>query len=226
MKALVSAVAIVVGAWMAAPGVSVSSNLLAAHATRATAADVTAIRFSQDMRKLWSDHVIWTREYIVAALDGHAGATAAAARLMRNQEEIGAAVKPFYGDAAGRRLTELLKEHISVAVDLVAAAKAGDKAGYAKADAAWQQNAIDTAQFLSGANGHWPQATLVQMMNEHLATTTVMVVARLNRNWDEDARAFDRVYEHILHMADALAAGIIDQFPDKFAKASATSSLH
>jgi hypothetical protein len=52
--------------------------------------------------------------------------------------------------------------------------------------------------------------------NKHLATTTDEVVARLNKKWDDDVRAFDAVYDHILHMSDALAEGIVKQFPNKF----------
>jgi hypothetical protein len=44
------------------------------------------------LRKLWSDHVIWTRQYIVAAVAGTADAGAAAGRLLKNQEDIGAAI--------------------------------------------------------------------------------------------------------------------------------------
>ena len=79
------------------------------------------------LRKLWSDHVIWTRQYIVAAVAGTPDADTAAGRLLKNQEDIGAAIAGFYGDAAGQQLTKLLKEHIMIAVDLVAAAKSGDK---------------------------------------------------------------------------------------------------
>src|SRR5512146_869247 len=92
------------------------------------------------LRKLWSDHVIWTREYIVAAVAGAPDAGAAAGRLLRNQEDIGAAVAGFYGQPAGDRLTELLKEHITIAVDLVAAARSGDQAAFATHDAGWTAN--------------------------------------------------------------------------------------
>ena len=87
------------------------------------AADV----LKQDMRKLWTDHVVWTRDYIVAALADQPDAQVAANRLMKNQEDIGNAVGTFYGTAAGQQLTTLLKEHISIAVDFIKAAKAGDK---------------------------------------------------------------------------------------------------
>ena len=168
------------------------------------------------MRKLWTDHVVW-RDYIIAAVGDQPDAQAAANRLMKNQEDIGAAVGKIYGAAAGQQLTTLLKDHIAIAVDLIKAAKAGDKAGQQKADARWQQNAMDIAGFLSKANPHWPRATLVDLMKGHLSTTTAEVVARLNKQWDADVRAFDAVYAHILMMSDALADGIVKQFPEKFA---------
>ena len=173
----------------------------------------------RDMRKLWSDHVIWTREYVVAATSNQSDATAAANRLMKNQEDIGAAVAAYYGKAAGDRLTSLLKEHISIAVDIIKFAKAGDKTSQQHADAKWHDNGEAIADFLSKANPNWLRATLVQMMNMHLSTTTDEVVARLTKNWDGDVRAFDAVYNHILAMADALADGIVKQFPEKFVEA-------
>ena len=181
-----------------------------------TAARPAAVALKQDMRKLWTDHVAWTRLYIIEALGDHPGAQAAANRLMTNQEDIGNAVGKIYGAAAGQQLTTLLKEHISIAVDVIKAAKAGDQASQESADAKWQANADAIADFLSKGNPNWPRATLVDLMKGHLSTTTKEVVARLNKNWDEDGRAFDEVYSHILMMSDALADGIVKQFPEKF----------
>jgi hypothetical protein len=175
-----------------------------------------AATLRQDMRKLWSDHVIWTREYIVSAIGDQPDAQAAAGRLMKNQEDIGAAVAAYYGKPAGDKLTALLKEHITIAVDLIKFAKAGDSASQQRADARWHRNGEEIADFLSHANPHWPRATLVEMMNTHLSTTTEEVVARLTRNWEADVRAFDKVYAHIMGMADALAEGILEQFPERF----------
>ena len=183
------------------------------HATTTLSASAT---LHQDMRKLWSDHVFWTRGYIIAAVADQPDAPAAAARLMKNQEDIGAAVASFYGKPAGDKLTGLLKEHISIAVDIIKFAKAGDKRSQQQADAKWHRNAEAIADFLSQANTNWPRQTLVDMMNTHLSTTTDEVVARLTKNWDADVRAFDKVYNHILVMADALSDGIIKQFPEKF----------
>lgn len=177
----------------------------------------SAAMLHQDMRKLWTDHVVWTRDYIIAAVGEQPDATAAANRLMKNQDDIGAAVAQYYGKAAGDQLTTLLKEHISVAVDIIKTTKAGDTAAQQAADAKWHRNAEAIADFLAKANPNWPRATLVNMMNVHLSTTTDEVVARLTKNWDADVRAYDKVYDHILMMADALSDGIVKQFPDKFA---------
>jgi hypothetical protein len=183
-----------------------------------------AAELKQDMRKLWTDHVVWTRDYIIAATADAPDAQAAAARLMKNQEEIGKAVAKFYGASAGQQLTTLLKEHISTAVDVVKAAKSGDKAALQQANSKWEQNAVAIADFLSKANPNWPRDTLVDMMKQHLSTTTNEVVARLNKNWDDDVRAFDAVYDHILHMSDALAEGIVTQFPDKFGESAKSTT--
>ena len=129
---------------------------------------------------------------------------------------IGAAVAAYYGKPAGDKLTALLKEHITIAVDIIKFAKAGDKAAQQQADAKWKKNAEEIADFLAKANPHWPRDTLVDMMNRHLSTTTDEVVARLTKNWDADVKAFDAVYTHILMMADALSDGIVKQFPAKF----------
>src|SRR5215467_3779649 len=88
--------------------------------------------FKAGMRKLWSDHVIWTRQYITSAVADSPDTDAAANRLLLNQEHIGKAVVPFYGEAGGAALTNLLKQHIMIAVELVAAAKANNQTKFAE----------------------------------------------------------------------------------------------
>lgn len=176
-----------------------------------------AVALKQDMRKLWTDHVVWTRYYIIAAVGDQPDAQAASDRLMKNQEDIGTAIATYYGAPAGQQLTGLLKEHITIAVELIKAAKTGEKDHQKMADSKWQQNATQIADFLSKANPNWPRATLLDLMKGHLSTTTDEVVARINKRWADDVKAFDAVYDHILKMSDALADGIIKQFPEKFA---------
>ena len=168
------------------------------------------------MRKLWADHVIWTREYIVAAVAGTPDAEAAAGRLLRNQDDIGNAIVPFYGSGAGTALTGLLKQHIMIAVDLVAAAKAGNDAKFKDADSRWSANVVEIAGLLSGANPHWPKKDVLDLLNLHLNLTKGEAVARLKKDWKADVQAFDDIFTEINTVADTLTAGIIAQFPAKF----------
>ncbi|MGZ8514207.1 MAG: hypothetical protein ACXW4H_03795 [Candidatus Limnocylindrales bacterium] len=173
------------------------------------------------LRKLWSDHVIWTREYIVAAVAATPDAGAAAGRLLRNQEDIGAAIAGYYGQGAGDKLTGLLKEHIMIAVDLVAAAKSGDQTAFATHDARWTENARQIAAFLAGANPNWPEKDVLDLLALHLKLTKDEAVARLTGDWDADVKAFDDIFTEIMVLADALHDGIVAQFPDRFAVGSA-----
>src|ERR1043165_4667669 len=115
---------VVASAWLVASTAGVS---LAADKHDAAKHGEQAAVLKQDMRKLWTDHVVWTRDYIIAAVADLPDSTAAATRLMKNQEDIGHAVATYFGVPAGQQLTTLLKEHISIAVDLIKAAKAGDR---------------------------------------------------------------------------------------------------
>ena len=168
------------------------------------------------MRKLWEDHITWTRVFIISAAGDLPDKEAATQRLLQNQVDIGNAIKPFYGAAAGDQLTALLKDHIVIAADVVTAAKANDKAKLDDANKRWLANADQIAAFLSKANPkNWPETEMRTMMHDHLQLTTNEAVARLHGDWAGDIRAYDAVHEQILKMADMLAMGIANQFPDK-----------
>jgi hypothetical protein len=170
-----------------------------------------------NMRRLWEDHITWTRLFIVSASADLPDTPATTQRLLRNQDDIGDAIKPFYGRAAGERLSLLLKEHILVAADLLASAKAGDQAAVERHSSAWYRNADQIGTFLSNANpDHWPRREMRSMMREHLDLTLKEAVAHLERRHRTDIRTYDRIHRQILEMADMLSDGIAAQFPNRF----------
>jgi hypothetical protein len=173
--------------------------------------------FQAAMRKLWEDHIAWTRVFIISAVADLPDKATATDRLLQNQVDIGNAIKPYYGEAAGEKLTALLKEHITTAAEVVAAAKANNTAKLADANKRWFANADAIAAFLSGANPkNWSKTDMTKMMHDHLNLTTNEAVARLKGDWAADVQAYDSVHTQILVMADMLSAGIIRQFPGKF----------
>ena len=181
----------------------------------ATTASQAGLR--ADMRVLWEEHITWTRLAIISLTTGSPDTQATVGRLLRNQVDIGNAVKPFYGKAAGNALTAELRKHIVIAADVITAAKAGDAAKLADAQTRWRANADEIAALLASVNPRfWKLGAMKSEMRQHLALTTQEVVARLQGRWAADIAAYDKVHKHILHLSDALADGLVKQFPNRF----------
>lgn len=185
--------------------------------TSASTIKMSALDFRNAMRQLWEDHITWTRLYIISVAHDLPDKDATAQRLLANQADIGNAIKPYYGNDAGDKLTALLKDHILGAADLLAAAKAGDTAKVDAASKKWYQNADDIATFLNSANPkNWQLSAMKDAMKMHLDQTLKEATDRLQGKYSDDIQDYDAVHAHILAMADVLSNGIIAQFPDKF----------
>jgi hypothetical protein len=175
-----------------------------------------AVETKMAMRKLWEDHITYTRNYIISALADLPDGDAIAQRLLKNQDDIGDAVKPYYGADAGQKLSALLRDHITIATEVVKAAKGGNKGQLDQAQKKWSANGKDIAAFLSAANPNWRKGELEQMLQKHLDLTSGEVVGRLKKDWASDIRSYDEGHMHMLMFADMLTEGIAKQFPDKF----------
>ncbi|HJQ13854.1 MAG TPA: hypothetical protein VJ830_03820 [Anaerolineales bacterium] len=173
--------------------------------------------FHDAMRKLWEDHITWTRLVIIGVFEDLPDLDPTVQRLLQNQVEIGDAIKPFYGEEAGEQLTALLTDHILIAAEILQAAKAGDSAAQEDAIDRWYANADDIAKFLNAANPkNWPHREMRAMMREHLDLTLEEAVAYLNGDYEASIAAYDMIHLQALEMADMLSEGIIKQFPNKF----------
>ena len=219
--ALVLAMLVAPAILLSAPrALTAPASAHAAHASESqtSAATMSALDFRNEMRRLWEDHVGWTRLYIISVFGNLPDKELAAQRLLRNQDDIGNAIKPYYGEAAGNQLATLLREHITGAAELLEAAKAGNTPGIEAGKSKWYANADQIAAFLDSANPKaWNRNMIASTMKMHLDLTLEEAVARLQGDWSADVAAYDQIHEHILlTFADALSMGIIEQFPDRF----------
>ncbi len=138
-------------------------------------------------------------------------------RLLRNQHDIGAAIVPFYGRAAGRQLTGPLRPHILIAVRILGDVKSGDTGVAQDGQRRLVRERHRISAFLHAANPHhWPLRALRTMIHRHLKLTTNEAVAKLTGKFGASVEAYDQVEHEILGMADTLSTGIIAQFPGRF----------
>jgi hypothetical protein len=190
--------------------------------TPVAAADVPVVTpkvvaFHDEMRRLWEDHITWTRLAIISLTGDTPDSEASVGRLLQNQTDIGDAIEPFYGEAAGQELTRLLRDHILIAADLIAAARAADEPAIADAQSRWTANADEIAAFLASANPRsWDLDEMKTMLHEHLRLTANEAIARIQGDWAADVAAYDEIHLQALGMADMLSNGIVKQFPARF----------
>jgi hypothetical protein len=176
-----------------------------------------AIAFHDAMRALWEAHGAWTHMVIVSFVGNLPDLSAEEHVLLRNQVDIGNAIKPYYGVAAGNRLTKLLKAHILGAVAVLEAAKSGNQAKLEQSEAAWSANGRQVADFLHAADPRFlSRAAARQMMAIHLQQVIQQAVDELEGHYAAGAQAFAPYIRHILAMADMISGGIIRQFPSRF----------
>lgn len=176
----------------------------------------SVIELKDNLRKIWVDHVVWTKNYIVSAFADSEDKAKVLARLLQNQQDMGDAIKPYYGEEAGNKLAQLLRDHILIAGKVIDAVKAGNQADVEKYNKEWYTNADDIAKFLSAANPNWSYEQLKEMLHKHLELITEDVTARAKKDWDAEIAAFDKGLDHMIMFADVLTEGIVKQFPDKF----------
>lgn len=168
------------------------------------------------MQSLWDQHMEWTWNVVVAFVEDSPALDESINRLLENQTHIGDAVKPFYGEEAGDALTALLKEHITDAVPVLTAGKAGNTADLEKAVEVWYANAEEIGRFLASANPHWDEADTVEMMRGHITQTVTYASDLLQGDYAKAIADYDVAQSHMAHMGQFLSDGLVAQFPEKF----------
>ena len=168
------------------------------------------------MRKLWEEHITWTRLVIVDIANALPSEGADTQRLLKNATDLADAMKGYYPSDASDSVGSLIKDHLTIAATLVHAAKSGDTAAASTAETQWYANADALAAALSGANPAWPQADVKAMLYDHLKLTKQEAVAAITQDSAGSIAAYDQIHVQALMMADTLTDGIIKQFPEKF----------
>lgn len=166
-------------------------------------------------RMLWEQHITWTRIVAMGIIYDLPELEFATQRLFRNPMDFANALRPFYGDEGAQAFADLFTEHITIAAEIVQAAKAGDTASVDEIWQRWVANANAIAELLGSINPNWSTEDWSAMLLEHLELLRDNVASTIAGNYQESINGFDDVEAQALEMADMMAEGISAQFPDE-----------
>ncbi|HEU4665676.1 MAG TPA: hypothetical protein VFS55_16730 [Dokdonella sp.] len=201
-------------AFAAAPWTATTAH--AAPAARSSAAAPAAPKLHAAMRDLWQGHAATTRDYANAVkADDAAGAMRAGDAVVANAKQIADAVGSFYGEAAGKRMLELLAGHWGGVKALTDAGKAADDTAGAKAMQELAANADAIAKFLSGANPNLPESAVKNLLVAHAGHHAALIGDIMKGDGAGAAKTWSAMQTHMDTIADTLADGIARQFPAK-----------
>lgn len=170
------------------------------------------LELNNAFRMLWEQHIVWTRIVISDIVFENPELDFAIARLLQNPEDFGAQLAKFYGAAFGREFASLMRDHLTIAAELVQAALSGDNQKFAELNRSWFQNADAMSRALASVNPYWGYKRWREMFGEHLNLVLEEATLFIENRLEENVRLFDKMERQALMMADFMTRGIVSQF--------------
>ena len=171
------------------------------------------VDLTSTLRKLFTDHAVYTKFVINAIIDGTADIKALLPRLMQNQVDIGDQLKPIIGNKSSV-LIKLLQKHIELAGATVT--EIAQDSTYFDSDVVsdsiqeainnqlWNGNQV--ASFLSALNSEVLGKEMVEsMFQQHNMFVVMMAMKRKEKDYVQELVLYDAYYNQILEMSDAIS---------------------
>jgi hypothetical protein len=157
------------------------------------------------LRKLFTDHAVYTKFYIESFLSNLPDSTFIAKRLMDNQKDIGNAVKPIVGTSKGDALIALLTEHIQCAAEVLAHLLAKEDAAMKRSIRSLFRNSDDVATFLNSLNPRKLPLDVVKrefrMHNQHVLNIATL---HAKKEYEKEIAEYDAYFNHMMRFSDML----------------------
>lgn len=184
--------------------------------TQTPTVTLSEMQLRMALRDAWDVHARWTRGYIVSLLADLPDSTRAKLRLVEGANDVADGMNPYYRGTTMPELANVMKRNVLLAGRAVAAVRSGDSVAIAAARSNWSAGTDSLAQSLAMINPNWPVIKLGASLQRYQDQTWRQMAARSRRDWTADIAAYDQTYIEARAIADALSAGIVKQFPDRF----------
>lgn len=164
------------------------------------------------MRLLWSQHVYWTRFFIISTAECLKDLKCVTDRLMENPRDFEEVLKRFCSNEEAEKFCRLLTEHLQTAGELVNADMENDICKADKLRKKWYCNADEIAKFLGCIDPCCTEQQWRVMMRNHLRMTEKEAALCLSKEYCSDVRMFGQVEKEAMEMADCMAEGLFRRF--------------
>jgi len=189
----------------------------AAQIAETPSADTPAADLRSALDQLLGEHVQLAADATNAALNGRDDEfKAVGSALDSNSRDIADAIGSIYGKDAGAAFLGLWRSHISMVVDYTVGMASKDKAMQDKAVGELMQYTQDFGAFLNSANPNLPQDAVADLVKHHAVTLKAVIDAQAAGDQAKAYLELRTAYNHMASIAEALAQGIVKQFPKKF----------
>ena len=172
--------------------------------------------FRSVMRLLWQQHISWARMVMVSLAYDLPDTDVVIARLLQNPVDMGDMLRPLYGDYIADQYTGLIKEHLTLAAELIKALLAGDVQGASAIEKSWYANGDQVAEFLSSINPYLSKQKFQEMFYSHLELTQKEAMAVINKDFEQDIATFDMIAMEAIAMADMISDAITQKYKGLF----------
>ncbi len=166
------------------------------------------------MRKLFTDHAVYTMFYLKSAIFGGPDVDVLLARLLENQTSIGTHLSalPNVGSMKGTAVGNALIEHIKAAGAVVGAAIAYDQKKTKPNQSTWDRAVTrffaqgdDLAGVVASINPKMlPLDIIKQHFHMHNQQVIDLATLLLEKRFKDESRVYDAYYVHMLLVSDSL----------------------
>lgn len=176
---------------------------------------IAFLNLNNELRRLWEEHIVWTKLTIMALANNDPDTEAITNRLLKNADDFGHLFESFYDKNTSKQFSNLIRDHLTIVADLVLAAKKEDVNSVKMIDDKWHKNADDISKFMHSINPYFNESEIRNMFYNHLTLTKNEAVAILSNKYDETIKIFDEIEIQALMMSDMFLEGFTKQFKDQ-----------
>lgn len=174
------------------------------------------LNLNNELRRLWQEHILWTRFTVLALINNTSDLELVTKRLLQNPSDFEKLLSDFYDISTSREFERLLREHLTIATDVVKAAASKNTDEFNRLNEMWHKNADEIAALMNKMNPYWEYEMVRNMMYDHLNLLLSEITAIINGDIQSSIDFYNATEMQAYAMADVFRDGIISQFNDRF----------